>query len=174
MTFEPQHMSNCPPFAEAVQSFRRFLADQGCSDQIRWIWREDICSRRAPGSQRSWNRSVYVHLAGTSETSLVERYYNSGLNRGPGLSLEVFCVAAGLSCCFVYVPEDEEDASYRMISGLKLSVPTSPILAVAVRHSLLWMSLRLIIGTSNSTWIQDLPRKGNAERVPKVIPGSIS
>lgn len=153
-----------PPFGEAVESFRRFLRNQGCNDTIRWLWREDICTRRAPGSRRSWNRTVYVNLTGPSQTSLVERYYDYGVRRNLGIALEVFCIAAGNPCCIVYVPEDETDASYRMLSGLKLSVPTQPVLARGVTHPWLWASLRLLIGTPNNAWIQDVPRRMDAER----------
>ena len=106
-----------PPFDEAIEIFRRFLRDQGCSDKMRWLWRADICTRRAPGSQQTWNRSVYVNLSGPSDTSLIERYYKYGVSRNLGLVLEVFCLAAGHSCCFVYVPEDTTDADDRMIGG---------------------------------------------------------
>ena len=61
MTTEPKSDLTYPPFGEVVESFRRFLRDQGFSDTIRWVWRENICSRRAPGSQRSCNRTVYVN-----------------------------------------------------------------------------------------------------------------
>jgi len=159
----PKTEFDYPPFGEAVESFRRFLRDQGCSDKIRWLWREDICTRRAPGSRRTWNRSVFINLAGPSDKSLVERYYKYGVNHNLGIVLEVFCLAAGYSCCFVYVPEDETDAEHRMIGGLKLNVPTQPVIARGVSNSWSWAILRLLVGTPNNSWIQDLPRRSDAE-----------
>ena len=165
MTLEPKSKFTYPPFVEAVASFRRFLGDQGLSNAIRWLWREDICTRRAPGSRQTWNRSVYVNLSRTSDASLVERYYHYGVGRDLGLALEVFCVAAGHSCCFVYVPEDETDASYRMLAGLKLTVPTSPTMGRGIRNPLVWAVLRFFIGRSDDYWIHDVPRRIDAVRV---------
>ena len=42
-----------PPFDETIEAFRQFLRKQGRSEEIRWLWREDICTRRAPGSRRA-------------------------------------------------------------------------------------------------------------------------
>ncbi len=165
MTIEPKSKFVYPPFGEAIESFRRFLRDQGYSDRLRWLWREDICTRRAPGSQRSWNRRVYVNLVGPSETSLVERYYNYGVGRNLGIALEVFCIAAGHSCCFVYVPEDETDATYRMLSGLKLTIPTQPAVARGVTNPLLWTALRLFISTRHNVRIRDAPSRIDVERL---------
>jgi hypothetical protein len=165
MTLEPKSKFVCPRFGEAIESFRRFLRDQDCSDKIRWLWREDIRTRRAPGLQRSWHRPVYVNLVDPSETSLVERYYNYGVSRNLGIVLEVFCIAAGHSCCFVYVPEDETDASYHMLSGLKLTIPAQPTVARGVTNRLLWAALRLFIGTSHNVWIRDVPNRIDAERL---------
>jgi hypothetical protein len=155
----PVATSEYPPFNEAVESFRGFLKNQGLPDSIRWVWREDICTRRAPGSRRSWNRWVFVNLAGDFEASLAEAYYNFGSRQNNGLALEVFCVAAGNPCCYIYMPDDETDASYRMLAGLHLKVPEKPIVAIAVTRPLLWKSLQLFIGTPNNAWINDVPRK---------------
>jgi hypothetical protein len=84
------------------------------------------------------------------------------------MAIEVFCVAAGHPCCFVYVPEDKTDASYRMLAGLHMKVPNKPVMAVAVTHPLFWASLRLLVGTPNNAWIHDLPGRADAERVVEV------
>ncbi len=164
MTGESKADWTYPPFDEAVQSFRRFLKDQGVGDDIHWIWREGVCSRRAPGSRRSWDRAVYANLAG-SDSSLVERYYDHGVRRNLGVVLEVFCVADGRPCCFVFIPEDETEASNLMVAGLKLSVPTSPIPAKPITNSLLWAMLRLFVGMPSNDWINGVPLRSNAERL---------
>ena len=97
-------MDKTPPFASAVDTFREFLRGQGVSDSIRWMWRDFIFTRRAPGSRKSWNRPIYLDAALTADVGDVERYYNLGVDRGLGLAVCVFCLADGAPCCYVYLP----------------------------------------------------------------------
>ena len=59
-----------------------------------------------------------------------------------GVTLEVLCRLDGRSACFVWVPEDDEAASYAMQGPLKLKVPMHPVEASPVRSGLAWRWLR--------------------------------
>jgi len=119
-----------PVFGEAVRQFGGFLAGQGRSSDLLWVFREDVCWR---------NQQLLVKIPAPEENARhVESLYNLGVNRGLGVRLDVLCLLGSHPCCYVWLPSDEEDASYAMLSGLKLSVPTEPMVAQAVESALLW------------------------------------
>lgn len=127
--------------------------------------REHLCTRRAPGCRRSSRRAIYINLSGTSETSLVEHYYDYGVRRDRGVALEIFCVAADDPCCFVYLFEDETDGSYRMVRDLKISVPAHPAVAKVIRNSLQWAFLQRFVGVPDAYPVRDVPRREDAMRL---------
>ena len=155
-------MDKIPPFASAIDTFLGFLRGQGVSDSIRWIWRDFIYTRRAPGSRRSWTRPIYVDGNESAELADVERYYNRGVDRGMGIALCVFCIADDMPCCYVYIPEDETDASYRMMTSLKCQLPTPPPSARLVCNPLRRAVLRVFTRPSPSPWINDVPTLAEA------------
>jgi hypothetical protein len=119
-----------PVFGEAVQQFGGFLVSQGLSADVLWVFREDVC----------WRQQQLLVKVPVPEENIgdVGRLYNLGVNRGLGVRLEVLCLLGSRPCCYVWLPSDEEDASYALLSGLKLSVPTEPVVAHAVSGGLLW------------------------------------
>lgn len=151
-------MNPLPPFVDALTSFKGFLRTQGVSDDIRWIWRNSVISRRCPGSRKSANRPIYIdstHLAAESD---IEAYYGIGVDRDLGIALSVFCVAEGLPYCYVYIPEDETDASYRMMSSLKCSIPEPIPTATLIRSPLLTRIFRYFLPAPANAWtINDIP-----------------
>lgn len=152
-----RRMEKTPPFDSAVDTFRSFLRGEGVSDSIRWIWRDFIYTRRAPGSRKSWTRPIYLDGKQSAEIEDVERYYNRGIDRGLGIALCVFCIADGTPCCYVYVPEDEADASYRMMTSLKCQLPTPAPTARVVANPLHRAMLRLFLRPSCNSWIKNVP-----------------
>jgi hypothetical protein len=164
-------MNTCPPFASAVETFRQFLRTQANIETIRWIWREDVFTRRAPGSHRSWTRPIYVNLTAASDESLVERYYQIGVQRGLGVALCVLCIVRGRACCHIYIPDDQIDAEQRMMMGsLKFQVPSPPPIA-AIAGSPVWRFFhRLLIGAPNNAWINDVPSRIDTERLLRILP----
>ena len=131
-------MSNTevPPFAEAVDSFRAFLAREGHATEIQWVFREDIIHR--------WPK-CYVKVPLKCEVASIERLYDDGILRGLGITLNMFCLLDGLPCCYVWLPKDKKVANYRMLNRcLKLSIPTESgcPTAIPIRSRLRWMWLK--------------------------------
>ena len=140
-----------PVFGEAVEQFGGFLASQGLSPDLLWVFREDVCWRK---------QRLFVKVPVSEENAgNVERLYNLGVNHGLGVRLDVLCLLGSRPCCYVWLPSDEEDASYAMLSGLKLSAPTEPVIAQAVRSGLLWRAYKWLEGGEAF--------KGIVEQVPQ-------
>lgn len=149
----------CPSFSEAINRFRQFIEEQGLSSDLLWLFREDVVDR--------WPKT-YLRIPTTDDGTLVEFLYDVGLKRGLGVHLNVFCLHEGRPCCYIWVPENEEDASYRMLSGLKLSVPEQPdrriVLPVGSRLRWIWLrswgALR-----RKRRWANDIPRRRTIRRL---------
>jgi hypothetical protein len=141
-----------PSFGEAVQQFGGFLASQGQSSDLLWVFREDVCRRK---------QQLFVKVPVPEEDSGdVERLYNLGISRGLGVRLDVLCLLGSRPCCYVWLPSDEEGASYAMLSGFKLSVPTEPVIARAVRNRLLWRAYKWLERSEAFTGIvEQVPRR---------------
>lgn len=141
-----------PIFGEAVEQFGGFLVSQGLSSELLWVFREDVCWRQ----QRLF---VKVPVA-EGNVGSVEKLYNLGVNRGLGVRLDVLCLLDTRACCYAWLPSDEEDASYAMLSGLKLSVPVEPMVAHAVRSELLWRAYKWLERSETFTGIaKQVPRR---------------
>lgn len=106
-----------PPFTDAAEQFRSFIDSQGHDADIAWIFRQDVVEL---GGQ------IFVRQPLLNNESLVEAKYEEGVERGLGVSLQVFCWLDGRPLCYIWLPEDQVDADYRMLSGLKMSVPADP------------------------------------------------
>lgn len=117
-------------FEAAVKDFRAFIVGNGLPDRIAWVFREDVTTQ---------GRQVAVRwpLSPGNETA-VRRRYGDGIRRGLGLRLEVFCLLGEVSCCAIWVPEDDLAAEYAMLYGLKFLVPTDPVVARPIRDGPLW------------------------------------
>jgi hypothetical protein len=143
-----------PDFDTAVEDFRGFLSKEGIGTDIVWVFREDAIARK----RRIW---IKVPLPAENE-GLARRCYFIGKERGLGLRIELKCLLDSTPCCFIWVPEDQLAAEYAMLSGLKLSIPTEPIHARAVRSSLRWKLTQCFARKSNKQWIIDeLPTRAD-------------
>jgi hypothetical protein len=151
-----------PSFDEGISRFRAFLVGQGLGSPIRWIWRDDIITRRAPGSRNSWFRPVFVDFTRPNDNDAVRNRYEAGVTRGLGVEFHVFCVCAGTPCAFIYIPENAVDAEHRMIWCLKCSMPTPCLEATAVTSPIRARWLRMTRGTSIDASILDIPRRSEA------------
>ena len=158
-------MDTPPHYQIAIDQFRRFLSSQGLQTDFRWVWRDDIRSRRRPGSPKTASRPIYVRLdviKRTDKDTFAEARYNAGLRRGFGIRIEVAFVAQGVPCCYIYLPADAEDASYRMTCGLCMSVPTPAPEAKVVKNKLIWNTLSLYVGQPEDGWLKYIPRREDA------------
>jgi hypothetical protein len=118
-------------FESTLDAFRRFIVGQGFPERMAWVFREDVTSK---------GRRIAVRWpVPTVNESAVRGRYDAGVRRGLGLRLEVLCLLDDVSCCVVWVPENDLAASYAMLSELKFAVPTDPVTAHRVHNGLkLW------------------------------------
>ncbi|MBT6495404.1 MAG: hypothetical protein HOL01_12705 [Planctomycetaceae bacterium] len=92
----------------------------------------------------------------------MERRYEEGVRRGLGINLHVFCYLNARPLCYIWLPEDETDAEYRMLTGLKLSAPSEPgrQTVVGIRWKLRWVWLRWMERRiSKHRWADDIPKQ---------------
>ena len=119
-----------PHFYEAARQFGDFLESQTLSSELLWIFREDVCWRK---------RQLFIKIPLPEENKQrAESLYNLGVTRGLGVRMEALCLLDSHPCCYIWLPSDEIDASYAMLSGLKMSVPTKPLKSHPVKSELLW------------------------------------
>lgn len=134
-------------FDAVLVQFRAFIAREGFPTDLAWITREDVTSRR---------RRVAIRWpVPTGNERLARNQYSIGVRGGMGLRIEVFCLAGRKSCCTVWVPGDETDASYAMLTGLKFSVPSSPIRACRIPHGCCWKAVCWWDRRSEMGWLAD-------------------
>jgi hypothetical protein len=93
----------------------------------------------------------------------VQRLYNSGQQAGLGINLNVFCIQGRRPYCYIWLPKDEEDASYRMLNGLKLSVPTGD----SRRHA------ELVSSRIRWSWLKFRERRNRRTKWADEIPGRL-
>ena len=146
-------MQPSPPFDDAVSTFRNFLRSQNVSDSVLWIWRDSIISRRGSGSRYLANRPIYIDDSQLATESEIRAYYQTGVDRNFGIRLAVFCTGNDVSYCYIELPEDEADASYKMMSSLKCSIPTPLTTARVIRSAALASLMRRFIRLPDSAWI---------------------
>ncbi len=134
-------------FDTVLVEFRAFIAREGFPTDIVWIFREDVTSRK---------RRVAIRWPVPTENERVARErYSIGVRGGMGLRMEVFCLLVQKSCCTIWVPRDEIDASFAMLFGLKFSVPTLPIVARLAQRGCLWKAICWWDRRSKMDWVAD-------------------
>lgn len=144
-----------PDFDEALDAFRPFLAQQGWPDRLTWVFREDVAAFR----RRRW---VRLPLAEDNE-DLARAYFQYGQRQARGVTLEAFCAVEGLSACFVWVPQDDQAASYAMQKPLGLKLPASSVEAGVVRWAARWKWIKWSTRLSGNGWLSDqLPSRAEA------------
>jgi hypothetical protein len=109
-------MEPTPPFEEAIDAFKKFLAREGWSQLIVWrrpddvvrrIGKDAVVRRRSPRDAHGWAR----------------HYYDAGLGQGLGVSLHAECEIDGGVCATIFWTADDQEAEHRMMptQGLKMS-----------------------------------------------------
>lgn len=140
-----------PSFEEAVAKFQWFLQKGGHSSCLRWVFREDVLE---------WSRKIFVRIPLLNSDAEAKRLYDEGVERDLGVHLDVYCFLDAVPLVYVWLPKDEEDASYRMLDGLKLSYPVGDELrkVVGVRSRIGWNCLRLLERcNTRHKWAEGIP-----------------
>jgi hypothetical protein len=153
---QPKH--TLPAFDHAIDSFERFLAEQGHSGNVFWIFREDI----------TWHRGkLFVKLPLPSENqSLVAQLYERGCVQRLGLLMDMFCLVASQPCCYIWLPQNEQDAHLAQLAGLKFSAHSNPPIAQPVRNRLLWLIHGWLGKRAGAEkWLFQLPKRSWMQQV---------
>ncbi len=139
-------------FQEALQAFNEFLVKEGHSADVVWIFREDVLT---------YQRRIFLRWPlPRANKQLAEQLYEFGRDKGLGLKLEVFCWLRTRSCCYGFVPEDEDEAEYAMMTELKFSVPVEKRYASKIRMSLLWRAIARFVSMSKlPSWRDFIPER---------------
>jgi hypothetical protein len=121
-----------PPFEEAIKEFQCFIAKQGLSADLLWVFREDISF---------FKRRILIKQPlpeGNSKTA--EALYKRGCREKNGIRLEVLCLLGEKPCCYVWVPKDMDEAERNLLllSRFIMSIPENLLSARGIRNPLAW------------------------------------
>jgi hypothetical protein len=126
-------MLGLPDLSSAISTWKDFLQRQDRPSNIEWTFFEDY----------AWsNQKLYVcgdrWLQNAADT---ERVYRTHPRRHLGVELSLVAVLDNVSLCSIWVPGSEEEAELRMLSGLKLRIPTRALEACLVNDANEWRRL---------------------------------
>jgi len=126
-----------PSFAEAVATFQAFLLREGAPPDVQWVSRENVTSH---------HRRIWVRLGKAGDAArLAEMRYEAGRQKRLGVSLRAVCSVDSSTAAYVWVPGDEQDASYAMQArSLKCQVPVPLVRATRVTSAVVWHFRRLV------------------------------
>ena len=119
-------------FYEAQSEFKNFLAREGRSSNLLWLFREDVVFLFA---------RVFVRMPVAAENEArMAACYELGIKRGFGLNLHGFCLLDSRLCCYVALPKDDLESQYMMMdpNAVKYSCRTELPRAESVRNPVLW------------------------------------
>ena len=125
-------------FEGAVNRLQALLESQNYPANIAWIWPNDAILTE---------RMAYVKwpLPAANRTR-VKAIFDQGMRIQRGVLLASFCETPEETCCYIWVPQTDEEALYHLMpGGVKLSVPieTSRRTAHKVTSRLMWIWLKL-------------------------------
>ena len=126
-------MSDIPGFEEAIGSFRNFLAEQGHSTDIFWVFREDIWKRSAKGI-------VLRFPSQTKNLALAKKVFQEGRKRGV---VNVHAVAAvnNKVAATVWFPKFADEEIQGWNQGMKLSI-AEPLPTAEMVGQFRWLMFR--------------------------------
>ena len=131
-------------FDEALTDFREFLLSQKLFTQLIWIFSEDVIFEA---------EHIYIKTPISNKNeALAKDCYELGQKRNFGISLQAFCLFESQLCCYIYLPENDIDDQYSLMSNaaLKYSVRTNLKEAESVSNVLKWKMMKLQNPKSNS------------------------
>lgn len=149
-------MNQTPPFREAVRFLMSFLKHEGLGTNLVWIFREDVIER--------FPKIGIREPIPSSNLDLVERYFEYGRKQGRGVTLEAFCRLGDRLVCYVWIPEDDEAASYAMQQPLNTKIRVPLTEAKSVRWVWWWRYLSNRF-RSRRTWVDMIPLRSAVEQL---------
>jgi len=119
-------------FQEAQSHFKKWLATDGPSSDLLWLFREDVIFL--------YDR-VFIRMPIPAENETrMARCFELGQERGFGLNLHGFCLLDSQLCCYVALPKDDLESQYMLMGpdAVKYSWRNEIPLAEAIRNPMLW------------------------------------
>jgi len=124
-------------FEECAGRLRRFATERGLPSAQMWLdWGDVIVI----------GGRLYVYRSNRQDRSLsAAARYRSAAEKDLGIALEAICTVDHATCCFVYLPANEDEAVRLMIpdNGVKLSVAQNAPKAKLVTNPIAWWLLKL-------------------------------
>ena len=126
-------------FSQAIDRFREFLGEQGHAGPLIWIRPTDL---------RFWMDAVLVRPSDES-TRHAEKLFVSAAERGFGVALEGLVRLDHSICCFVFAPDDAEDAASHFVAPPITMKVRSPLKSAHEAHAIQWWAARRILPAKN-------------------------
>ena len=127
-------MNDIPAFDDALESFRRFLADQGHPTKIFWVFRDDI-----------WKRTptdIFLRCPSqTANLALTKKVFDEGRRRGL-VDIHSIATVGDRVAATVWFPKYPSDEIQGWSRGMKLSV-AEPLQRAKSVGQLRWLLFRL-------------------------------
>jgi len=147
-------------FGQAVEQFREFLRTQGHSGPLMWIGPRDVAF---------WFGELLIRPRGGTEIH-AEKLFNQAFQRGFGVSIEGIAKLDQRICCFVFAPDDAEDAATNfVVPPLTMKVRQELKTAREPGSVLWWLAGRLSSKRARSQALQffghDLDRRSGTANV---------
>lgn len=141
-------------FDETLDRFREFLSSQGLSNDLCWVFREEVICQR---------ERIFIKTPVPAKNEALARVcYELGQKRNFGVNIHAFCLLESRPCCYIALPEDGADAERMLIpkASVKYSVVTDPVKAEPVSNSVKWHTLRMLNHKSRINWFNEyIPSK---------------
>ena len=127
-------MNEIPNFENALESFRRFLAEQGHPTDVFWVFREDIWKR-----SRS---SVTLRFPSQTENlGLARKVFEEGREKGL-IDIHAIAAAGDKVAATVWFPKFKEEEIQGWDGGMKLSI-AKPLPSGEIVGQIRWQLLSL-------------------------------
>ena len=91
---------------QAVEQFREFLRTQGHADILQWIGPNDVAF---------WCGELLIRPRVNADAH-AEEVFSRASERGVGVSIEAVAKLDPSICCFVFAPDDAEDAANSFVA----------------------------------------------------------
>lgn len=119
----------------ALSSFKSRLAMNGYSDNITWVFREDL----------KWSRRrLFLYLGGLQDNLRIAQHaFGHQYARKYGIEISLLVSFGGRSYCTLFLPQSSREAEQMMIGGLKTSIPINLPKCEVVSSEEQWKKIRI-------------------------------
>ena len=147
-------------FGQAVDDFREFLRKQGHVGPLTWI---------VPANVVFWLGELLIRPSTNGEAH-AEQVFDRGYQRGFGVALEAIAKLDHSICCFVFAPDDADDAGDHFV-GPPITMKARVDLKTAREPgpALWWLATSVSSSDARSRALQifgyDLERRSSVKNV---------